>query len=158
MIQRDHSAQARLLRVKSQGIDLSRSPWSTPRPLTSSSSLRDASPQGRAHAQSPGNRARLLWLDESHDAIQTRIHDEMSQPLCLTPTQFGNNKVLRQKRNAFCTTTKCGIFLDTLCTTTYCCIEQRCLTHYNIVLHRLRRLTYYNSGCLVKNELILQHP
>jgi hypothetical protein len=51
MIQRDHSAQARLLRVKSQGIDLSRGSWSTPGPLTSSSSQKDASPQGREHAQ-----------------------------------------------------------------------------------------------------------
>jgi hypothetical protein len=90
MIRRDHLAQARLLRVKAQGIDLGCSPSSTPGPLTSSPSLKDASPQGRAHAQSPGNPVRLLWLDESHDAIQTRIHDVMSQPLRLTPTQFGN--------------------------------------------------------------------
>jgi hypothetical protein len=71
MIRRDHSAQARLLRVKAQGIDLGRSPSSTPGPLASSPSLKDASPQGRAHAQSPGNPVRLLWLDESHDVIQT---------------------------------------------------------------------------------------
>src|SRR6476469_5879378 len=100
MIQRDHSAQARLLRVKAQGIDLGRSPSSTPGPLTSSPSLKDASPQGRAHAQSLVNPVRLLWLDESHDVIQTRIHDEMSQPLCLTPTQFGNYEVLSHKGDA----------------------------------------------------------
>jgi hypothetical protein len=66
--------------------------------------LKDASPQGRAHAQSPGNPVELLWLDESHDVIQTRIHDEMSQPLCLTPTQFGNFEVLRVQRDALRTT------------------------------------------------------
>jgi hypothetical protein len=92
MIQRDHSAQARLLRVKAQGIDLGRGPSSTHGPLTSFASFKDASLQGRAHAQSLGNPVRLLWLDESHDAIQTRIHDEMSQPLCLTPSQFGDYK------------------------------------------------------------------
>jgi hypothetical protein len=97
MIQRDYSAQARLLRIKAQGIDLGCGPLSTPGPLTSLPSLKDASPQGRAHAQSPGNLVRLLWLDESHDAIQTRIHDEMSQPLCLTPTEFGNYEVLSHK-------------------------------------------------------------
>jgi hypothetical protein len=101
MIRRDHSAQARLLRVKAQGIDLGRGLSSTPGPLTSSPSIKDASPQGRAHAQSPGNLVRLLWLNESHDAIQTRIHDEMSQPLCLTPTQFGNYEVLSHKGDAF---------------------------------------------------------
>jgi hypothetical protein len=98
MIQRDHSAQAiGLLRVKAQGIDLSRGSWSTSGPLTSSSSSKDVSPQGRAHAQSPGNHVRLVWLDESHDVIQIRIHDEMSQPLCLTPTQFGSYEVLHQQ-------------------------------------------------------------
>jgi hypothetical protein len=71
MIQRDHSAQARLLRVKAQGIDLGRGPLSTPGSLTSSPSLKDASSQGRAHAQSPGNPVRLLWLEKSHDVIQT---------------------------------------------------------------------------------------
>jgi hypothetical protein len=107
MIQRDHSesAQARLLRVKAQGIDLGRSPSPTPGPLTSSPSLKDPSPQGRVHAQSPGNPVRLLWLDESHDVIQTRIHDEMSQPLCLSPTQFGNYEVLSHKGDAFSTST-----------------------------------------------------
>jgi hypothetical protein len=124
MIQRAHSAQARLLRVKAQGIDLSRSPWSTLGPLTSSSSLKDASPQGRAHAQSPGNPVRLLWLDESHDVIQTRIHDEMSQPLCLTPTQFGNNEVLRQQR-------------DALHNNEVLHLERR-LMHNNIVPHRMK--------------------
>jgi hypothetical protein len=113
MIQRDHSAQARLLRVKAQGIDLSRGPWSTPGPFTSSPSLKDASPQGRAHAQSPGNPVRLLWLDESHDVIQTRIHDEMSQPLCLTPTQFGNYEVLRQHETPCAQRTKCCISQET---------------------------------------------
>jgi hypothetical protein len=98
MIRRDHSAEARLLRVKAQGIDLGRSPSSTPGPLTSSPGLKDASPQGRAHAQSPGNPVRLLWLDKSHDDIQTRIHDEMSQPLCLTPTQFDNLRSAESQR------------------------------------------------------------
>jgi hypothetical protein len=102
MIQRAHSSQARLLRVKAEGIDLSRSPWSTPGPLTSSSSLKDASPQGRAHPQSPGNPVRLL----SHDVIQTRIHDEMSQPLCFTPTQFGDYEVLRQQETPCAQQTK----------------------------------------------------
>jgi hypothetical protein len=107
MFQKDHSAQARLglLRVKAQGIDLGRSPSSTPGPLTSSPSLKDASPQGRAHAQSPGNPVRSLWLNESHDVIQTRIHDEMSQPLSLTPKQFGNYEVLSDKGDAFSTST-----------------------------------------------------
>jgi hypothetical protein len=141
MIRRAHSSQARLLRVKAQGIDLSRSPWSTPGPITSSLSIKDASPQGRAHAQSPGNPVRLLWLDESHDVIQTRIHDEMSQPLCLTPTQFGNFEVLRQR--------------DASCTTNTVLHLKRRLMHNDIVLHRLRRLTYCHTGCLVKNELIL---
>jgi hypothetical protein len=63
--------------------------------------LKDASPQGRAHAQAPGNPVRLLWLDESHDVIHTRIHDEMSQPLCLTPTQFGKLEVPRLQGDAF---------------------------------------------------------
>jgi hypothetical protein len=142
MIQRDHSSQARLLRVKAQGIDLSRSPWSTPGPITNSPSLKDASPQRRAHAQSLGNPVRLLWLDESHDVIQTRIHDEMSQPLCLTPTQFGNFEVLRHQR-------------DALCTTNEVLHRKRRFMHNDIVLHRSRRLTYYHTGCLVKNELIL---
>jgi hypothetical protein len=123
MIRRDHSAQARLLRVKSQGINLSRSLWSTPGPLTGSPSLKDASPQGRAHAQSPGKPVRLLRLDESHDVIQTCIHDEMSQPLCLTPTQFDNYKVLSHKGDAFSTTTKCSTLLDALCTTILYCID-----------------------------------
>jgi hypothetical protein len=55
MIQRDHSAQARLLRDKAQGIDLDRGLSSTPGSLTSSPGLKDASSQGRAHAQSSGN-------------------------------------------------------------------------------------------------------
>jgi hypothetical protein len=131
MIQRDHSAQAILLRVKAQGIDLGRSPLSTPGPLTSLPSLKDASPQGRAHAQSPGNLVRLLWLDKSHDVIQTRIHDEMSQPLCLTPTQFGNYEVLSHKGDAFSTSTYAAASLE------------MCYA-YNVVLHRLRRLTHNN--------------
>jgi hypothetical protein len=142
MIRRAHSSQARLLRVKAKGIDLSRSPWSIPGPITSSPSLKDASPQGRAHAQSPGNPVRLLWLDGTHDVIQTRIHDEMSQPLCLSPTQFGNFEVLRHQRDALCTTNKV-------------LHRKRRLMHSDIVLHRLRRLTYCHTGCLVKNELIL---
>jgi hypothetical protein len=112
MIRRDHSAQARLLRVKAQGIDLDRSPSSTPGPLTSSQSLKDDSPQGRAHAQSLGNPVRLAWLNESHDVIQTHIHDEMSQPLCLTPTQFGNYKVLSHKGDAFSISTYAAASLE----------------------------------------------
>jgi hypothetical protein len=130
MIRGDHSPQARLLRVKAQGIDLGRSPSSTPRPLTSSPRLKDASPQGRAHAQSPGNHVRLLWLDESHDAIQTRIHDKMSQPLCLMPTQFGNYKVLSHKGDDFSTPT-------------YAVALEICYA-YNVVLHRARRLIHNN--------------
>jgi hypothetical protein len=112
MIQRDHSAQARLLRVKAQRIDLGRSPSSTPGPLTSLPSLKDASPQGRAHAQSSGNPVKLLWLDESHDAIQTRIHDEINQLLCLTPTQFGNYEVLSHKGDAFSFSTYAAASLE----------------------------------------------
>jgi hypothetical protein len=123
MIRRDHSAQARLLRVKAQGIDLGRGPSSTPGPLTSSPSLKDASSQGRAHAQSPGNFVRLLWLDETHDVIQTRIHDEMIQPLCLTPTQFGNYEVLSHKGDAFSTSS-------------YAATSLKICYAYNVVLHR----------------------
>src|SRR6476646_11192074 len=123
MIRRDHSAQARLLRVKAQGIDLGRGPLSTPGPLTSSPTLKDASPQGRAHAQSPGNPVRLLWLDESHDVIHTCIHDEMSQPLCLAPTQFGNYKVLSHEGDAFSTSTYAAAPLE-ICYA------------YNVVSHR----------------------
>jgi hypothetical protein len=131
MIRRDHSAQAKVLRVKAQGIDLGRGPLSTPDPLTSSPSLKDASPQGRAHAQSSGNPVRLLWLDESHDAIQTRIHNEMSQPLCLAPTQFGNYKVLSHKGDAFSTSI-------------YAAASLKICYAYNIVLHRSRRLIHNN--------------
>jgi hypothetical protein len=142
MIRRDHLAQARLLSVKAQGINLSRSPWSTPGPLASSSSLKDAYPQGRAHAQSPGNPVRLPWLPESHDVIQTRIHDQMSQPLCLTPTQFGNNEVLRQQRDAFSTTTKCCIFL----------------MHNNIVLHQIKMpYALQHSTASTKTPYVLSH-
>jgi hypothetical protein len=130
MIQRDHSAQARLLRVKAQGIDLGRGPLSTPGPLTSLPSLKDASPQCRAHAQSPSNAVRLLWLDKSHDVIQTRIHNEMSQPLCLTPTQFGNSKVLGHKGDAFSTSS-------------YAAASLEIYYAYNVVLHR-SRLIYNN--------------
>jgi hypothetical protein len=122
MIQRDHLAQAKLLRVKAHGIDLGRGPSSTPGPPTNSPSLKDASPQGRAHAQSPGNPVRELWLDKSHDVIQTRIHDEMSQPLCLTSTQFGNYEVLSHKGNAFSTSTYAAASLE-ICYA------------YNVVLH-----------------------
>jgi hypothetical protein len=132
MIRRDYLAQARLLRVKAQGIDLSRSPSSTPGPLTSLPSLKDASSQGRAHAQSPGNSVRLLWLNESHDVIQTRIHDEMSQPLCLTPTQFSNYEVLSHKGDAFSTSTCAAASLE-ICYA------------YNVVLHRSRRLIHNNT-------------
>jgi hypothetical protein len=131
MIQRDHSAQARLLRVKAQDIDLGRGPSSTPGPLTSSPSLKDASSHGRAHAQSPGNPVRLLWLDKSHDVIQTRIHDEMSQPLCLTPTQIGNYEVLSHKGDAFSTSSYAAASLE-ICYA------------YNVVLHRSRRLIHNN--------------
>jgi hypothetical protein len=131
MIQRDHSAQAKLLRVKAQGIDLGRGPLSTPGPLTSLPSLKDASSQGRAYAQSPGNPARLLWLDKSHDVIQTRIHNEMSQPLCLTPTQFGNSEVLSQKGDAFSTSS-------------YTAASLKICYAYNVVLHRSRRLIHNN--------------
>jgi hypothetical protein len=65
---------------------------------------------------------RLLWLNESHDAIQTRIHDEMSQPLCLTPTQFGNYEVLSHKGDAFSTSTYAAASLE------------MCYA-YNVVLH-----------------------
>jgi hypothetical protein len=106
-------------------------PSSTPGPLTSSPRLKDASPQGRAHAQSPSNPVRLLWLDKSHDAIQTCVHDEMSQPLCLTPTQFGNYEVLSHKGGAFSTSTYAAASLE------ICYV-------YNVVLHRLRRLTHNN--------------
>jgi hypothetical protein len=139
MIQRDHSAQARVLRVKAQGIDLGRSPSSTPGPLTTSPSLKDASLQGKAHAQSPGNPVRLLWLDESHNAIQTRIHDEMSQPLCLTPTQFGNSEVLSHKGDAFSTSTCAAASLE------------MCYA-YNVVLHRSRRLIHNNNIVLHLTE------
>jgi hypothetical protein len=131
MIQRDHSAQARLLRVKAQGVDLGRSSSSTPGPLTSLPSLKDASPQGSAHAQSPGSPVRLLWLDASHDAIQTRIHDEISRPLCLTPTQFGNYEVLSHKGDAFSTST-------------YAAASLKICYAYNVVLHRSRRLLHNN--------------
>jgi hypothetical protein len=144
MIQRDHSAQARLPRVKAQGIDLSRSPWSTPDPLTSSSSLEDASPQDRAHAQSPGNPIRLLWLDESHDVIQTRIHDEMSQPLCLTQTQFGNNEVLRQQRDALHNNEVLHL--------------KRRLMHNNIVLHQIKMPhALQHSIASTKTPYVLPH-
>jgi hypothetical protein len=131
MIRRDHSVQARLLRVKAQGIDLGRSPSSTPGPLTSSPSLKDASPQGRAHAQLPGNPVRLLWLDELHDAIQTRVHNEMSQLLCFTPTQFGSYEVLSHKGDAFSTFT-------------YAAASLKICYAYNVVLHRSSRLIHNN--------------
>jgi hypothetical protein len=145
MIQRDHSAQARLvLRVKVSDIDLSRSLWSTPGPLTSSPSLKDASPQGRAHAQSPGNPVRLLWLNESHDVIQTHIHEEMSQPLCLTPKQFGNNEVLRQQRDALHNNEVLHL--------------KRRLMHSNIVLHRMKMpYAIQHSTASTKTPYVVQH-
>jgi hypothetical protein len=118
--------------------------------------------------QSPGNLVRLLSRDKSHDVIQTRIHDEMSQPLCLTPTQFGNFEVLRLQRDALCTINDVLHRKRRLKHNDMRCIDKRCLTRYDVVLHQLRRLTYYNivlhrlrrptyyhTGCLVKNELIL---
>jgi hypothetical protein len=131
MIRRDHSARSKTTKGQAQGIDLGRSPSSTPGPLTSSPSLKDASPQGGAHAQSPSNPVRLLWLDESHDAIQTRIYDEMSQPLCLTLTQFGNHEVLSHKGDAFSTST-------------YAAASLEIYYAYNVVLHRSRRLIHNN--------------
>jgi hypothetical protein len=49
-----------------------------------------------------------MWLDELHDVIQTRIHDEMSQPLYLTPTQFGNFEVLCHQRDTFVHKERCA--------------------------------------------------
>jgi hypothetical protein len=155
MIRRDHSAQARLLRVKAQGIDLSRSPLSTPGPLTNLPSLKDASSQGRAHAQSPGNPVRLLWLNESHDVIQTRIHDEMSQPLCLTPTQFGNSKVLSHKGDAFSTSSYAGASLEICYAYNIVLHQSRRLIHNNIVLH-LTETPYILSLRMSRKERI--HP
>jgi hypothetical protein len=131
MIRRAYLAQARLLRVKAQGIDLSRSPSSTCGPLTSSPSLKDASPQGRAHAQSRGHPIRLQWLDESHDVIQTRIHDAMSRPPCLTLTQFGNYEVLSDK----------GVALSS---PLYAAASLKNCYAYNVVLHRWRRFIHNN--------------
>jgi hypothetical protein len=155
MIQRDHSAQARLLRVKAQGIDLGRGPLSTLGPLTSSPSLKDAFPQGRAHAQSPGNPVRLLWLDKSHDAIQTRIHDEMSQPLCLTSTQFGNYEVLSHKGDTFSTSTYAAAFLEICYAYKVVLHRSRRLIHSNIVLH-LTETPYILSPMMSCKERI--HP
>jgi hypothetical protein len=69
-------------------------------------------------------------MRKSHDAIQTRIHDEMSQPLCLTPTQFGNYEVLSHKGDAF--------------STTYAAVSLEICYAYNVVLHRSRRLIHNN--------------
>jgi hypothetical protein len=55
----------------------------------------------------------------------------MSQPLCLTPTQFGNYKVLSHKGDAFSTVQHSAASL-----------EMRYA--HNIVLHRLRRLIHNN--------------
>jgi hypothetical protein len=153
MIRSDHLAQARLLRVKAQ--DLGRSPSSTPGSLTSSPSLKDASPQGRAHAQSPGNPVRLQWLDESHDAIQTRIHDKMSQPLCLTPTQFGNYEVLSHKGDAFSTSTYAAASLEICYAYDVVLHRSRRLIHSNIVLH-LTETPYILSLRMSRKERI--HP
>jgi hypothetical protein len=155
MIRRDHLAQARLLRVEAQGIDLGRGPSSTPGPLTSSPSLKDASPQGRAHAQSPGNPVRLLWLGKSHDVIQTRIHDEMSQPLCLTTTHFGNYEVLSHKGDAFSTSTYAAASLEICYANNVVLHRSRRLIHNNIVLH-LIKTPYILSLRMSRKERI--HP
>jgi hypothetical protein len=155
MIQRDHSTQARLPRVKFQSIDLSRGPSSTPGPLTSSPSLKDASPQGRAHVQSPGNPVRLPWLNKSHDAIQTRIHNEMSQPLCLTPTQFGNYEVLSHKGNAFSISTYAAASLEMCYAYTVVLHRSRRFIHNNIELH-LTETPYILSLRMSRKEQI--HP
>jgi hypothetical protein len=155
MIRTDHSAQAKLLRVKAQGIDLGRGPSSKPGPLIGSSSLKDASPQGRAHAQSPGNHVRLLWLDESRYAIQTRIHDEMSQPLCLTPTQFGNYEVLSHKGDAFSTSAYAAASLEICSAYTVVLHQSRRLIHNNIVLH-LTETPYILALRMSRKERI--HP
>jgi hypothetical protein len=60
----------------------------------------------------PRNPVMLLWLDKSHDVIHTRIHDEMSQPLCLMPTKFGNYKVLSHEGDAFSTSTYAAASLE----------------------------------------------
>jgi hypothetical protein len=59
------------------------------------------------------------------------MHDEMSQPLFLTPTQFGNYDVLSHKGDAFSTSTYAAASLE-ICYA------------YNIVLHRSRRLIHNN--------------
>jgi hypothetical protein len=55
----------------------------------------------------------------------------MSQPLCLTPTQFGNYKVLSYKGEAFSTST-------------YAALSLKICYAYNVVLHRSRRLIHNN--------------
>jgi hypothetical protein len=55
----------------------------------------------------------------------------MSQPLCLTPTQFGNFEVLRHQRDALCTTNK--------------------------VLHRKRRLMHNDIALHRKTSYVLSH-
>jgi hypothetical protein len=63
--------------------------------------------------------------------LQTRIHDEMSQPLYLTPTRFGNYEVLSHKGDAFSTST-------------YAATSLKICYEYNVVLHRSRRLIHNN--------------
>jgi hypothetical protein len=155
MIRRDHYAQARLLRVKAQGIDLGRSPSSTPGSLTSSPSLKDVFPQVEHMRNHPGNPVMLLWLDESHDVIQTRIHDEMNQPLCLTATQFGNYEVLRHKDDAFSTSTYVAASLEMCYAYNVVLHRSRCLTHNNIVLH-LTETPYILALRMSRKERI--HP
>jgi hypothetical protein len=55
----------------------------------------------------------------------------MSQPLCLTPTQFGNYKVLSHKG-------------DVLSTSTYAATSLKIYYAHNVVLHRTRRLIHNN--------------
>jgi hypothetical protein len=55
----------------------------------------------------------------------------MSQPLCLTPTQFGNREVLSHKGDAFSTSI-------------YAAASLKIYYAYNVVLHRSRRLIHNN--------------
>jgi hypothetical protein len=154
MIQRDHSAQARLPRVKAQGIDLGRGPSSTPGPLTSSPSLKDASPQGRAHAQSPGNPVRLLWLNESHDAIQTRIHDDESAALPYADTIW-QLRSAESQGDAFSTSTYAAAFPEICYAYIVVLHRSRRIIHNNIVLH-LTEMPYILSLRMSRKERI--HP
>jgi hypothetical protein len=103
MIQRDHSAQARLLRVKVQaraaacGQHLVLSP------------VHQAYRTLLHKVEHMRNPVRLLRLDESHDVIQTRIHDEII---------IVSRSTLRRHNLAI---TKCCVSNKTLCTATKCC-------------------------------------